>query len=205
MTNVTVKSGHYLDGDAQKNPLAASLLSIATARSKDVQSLQGLSLPCTVSKVISPWIVEVNFEVDASPTTLPKIQIPVLSPPYMAYPIQVGDAGIAISATCRLGGQSGLGSGIPKLRDKPGNLSAMAFIWLGNTGFTTPDDQAIVLQEPTGNCNVQVGPAGVQVAGPNGNLYVEGNLGSGNGATGQFTTPTGQTVTVTNGLITNIY
>ena len=36
-------------------------------------------------------------------------------------------------------------------------------------------------------------------------LFVDGNLGAGNGASGSFTTPTGQTVTVTNGIVTNIF
>lgn len=37
------------------------------------------------------------------------------------------------------------------------------------------------------------------------NVYATANLGAANGATGSFTTPMGQTVTVRNGLITNIY
>lgn len=55
------------------------------------------------------------------------------------------------------------------------------------------------------DCAVTVAPSGVTISGANGNLFVDGNLGSGNGVTGLFTTITGQTVTVTNGIITNIF
>lgn len=39
----------------------------------------------------------------------------------------------------------------------------------------------------------------------NGNLGVSGNVTVGNGASGQFTTPAGQTVTVQDGIVTNIF
>jgi hypothetical protein len=208
---VAVTGSEVLDGGFTKTPLAQSLTRLATAKAQDLAALQGLSLPCTVSQVtgtiddvtLSPWIVQINFEVSGK--TLPRLVVPVLAPPYIAYPIQVGDAGVALAATARLGGLSGLGSGTPAFSDLPGNLSCLGFVWLGKTSFATPDPAAICLLEPTGNCNLQVAPTGVTVEGPNGNLYVKGNLGAGNGATGQFTTPSGQTVMVQNGIITNIY
>lgn len=52
---------------------------------------------------------------------------------------------------------------------------------------------------------LQISASGVEILGDNGNLWVEGNLGSGNGVSGMFPTLTGQTVTVTNGVITNIF
>lgn len=55
------------------------------------------------------------------------------------------------------------------------------------------------------SCAATIAPSGVTISGDNGNLFCSGNLGSGNGVTGLFTTLTGQTVTVTNGLITNIF
>ena len=53
--------------------------------------------------------------------------------------------------------------------------------------------------------SVTLSESGIVIGGTNGNLFVAGNLGAGNGVSGSFTTPTGQTVTVTNGIITNIY
>lgn len=151
--NARVTGGQFLDGGAQKTPLGQSLHRLAAAKAQDVQALQGLHLPCTVSKVISPWIVEVNFEV-AGPTLPNDLQVPVQAPPYISLPIKVGDPGIVQSATVRLGGLSGLGSGTPNLQDASGgigNLSALSFTWLGTTDYDTIDPDAVVLH---GNISV---------------------------------------------------
>lgn len=151
-----VTGGQFLDGGAQKTPLGQSLHRLARAKAQDVQALQGLHLPCTVSKVISPWIVTVNFEVTGMATLPNDLQVPVQCPPYISLPIAVGDAGIVQSATLRLGGLSGLGSGTPDLSEASGgtgNLSALSFTWLGKTSTTTIDPDALVLHS-----NVSVTP-----------------------------------------------
>jgi hypothetical protein len=53
------------------------------------------------------------------------------------------------------------------------------------------------------SCAIAVNASGVTISGDNGNLYVEGNLGSGNGVTASIPTFTGQTQTFTNGILTN--
>lgn len=63
----------------------------------------------------------------------------------------------------------------------------------------------VELRSPDDKCTFGFSAAGVTVTGENGNLFVEGNLNSGNGVSGSFMTITGQTVEVTNGLVTNIY
>ena len=194
-----------LDGNSQKTPLAQSLQKLGRAKAADAVEALGKGLPCTVASVQGPGIVTVNFAVATMPAPLAQMMVPVLKPPYVDYPIQVGDVGIVISVDLRTGGLSGLGTGVPNLQDTVANLSALHFIWIGKTSEEFIDPAAVVLREPTGNCNLQVGPAGVLIAGPSGNLFVNGNLGAGNGATGVFTTPTGQTVIVTNGIITNIF
>lgn len=134
-----------LDGNSQKTPLAQSLHRLTQAKANDALQSLGKSLPCTVAEVVSPWIVRVNFSVQGGIATLPQRTIPVAAPPYIAYPIAQGDAGVAISASARLGGISGLGSGNPKLTDVPGNLSALMFVWLGNAAWTTIDPEAVVV------------------------------------------------------------
>lgn len=55
---------------------------------------------------------------------------------------------------------------------------------------------------------VMVAPHGVEITGEvsiTGSLDVSGNVTVGNGASGSFTTPDGKTVTVQDGVITNIY
>jgi hypothetical protein len=194
-----------LDGNVHKTPLVISLPQGATARARDVVAALGRSLPCTVSQVVNPWVVEVTFAVNAAPFVLQPTLVPVNSSPYVALPIQVGDQGVLWQVGTRLGALSGLGAGTPNLTDTPANLATGLFQWLGNASWTTPDPQAVVMRDPTSSCFLQVSPIGAKVTGPNANLFVDGNLGAGNGASGSFTTPTGQTVVVTNGIITNIF
>jgi len=194
-----------MSDNTQKTPLAQSLNKFAAAKARDAVAALGKGLPCTVAEVNGPGIVTVNFAVATSPFTLPRVKMPVAKPPYIQYPIQVGDIGVALSADLRTGGLTGLGGGTPNLSDTVGNLSAMTFIWLGSTKEEFLNPAAVSLIEPTGNCNVQISPSGVVVDGANGNLFASGNLGCGNGATGSFTTATGQTVMVSQGIIIGIF
>lgn len=192
-------------GNSQKIPVAQSLQAFGRAKAQDAIAALGKGLPCTVVAVVSPGIVTVNFEVAVTPAPLPQVTMPVGKPPYIQYPIQVGDIGVAMSADLRTGGLTGLGAGVPTLGDTVGNLSAMTFFWLGSMKEEFINSAAVTLLEPTGNCNLQVAPTGVAVDGTNGNLATQGNLTSGTGVTASFTTPTGQTVMVVGGVIVGIY
>ena len=134
-----------LNDNVQKTPLALSLQKLGQAKANDAVEGQGKCLPCTVSAVVSPSVVTVNFAVATSPSVLPKITMPVQKPPYIQYPIQVGDIGLAIPASVRIGGLTGLGAGTPNLKDTVGNLSALSFVWLGKSGDTFIDPDALVL------------------------------------------------------------
>jgi hypothetical protein len=59
------------------------------------------------------------------------------------------------------------------------------------------------LRSDDGSVIVDVAESGITLKAPT--VSVSDNLVVGNGATGSFTTPTGQTVTVQDGIITNIY
>jgi len=194
-----------MDGNSQKTPFAQSLQQIGRIKAQDAIQALGKGLPCTVAAIVGPGIVTVNFEVAVTPAPLPQVTMPVGKPPYIQYPIQVGDIGVALSADLRTGGITGLGAGTPSLGDTVGNLSAMTFFWLGSTKEEFINSAAVTLLEPTGNCNLQVAPTGVAVDGTNGNLATQGNLTSGTGVTASFTTPTGQTVMVVGGIIVGIY
>ena len=137
--------------------------------------------------------------------------MPILGSQYLRYPITPGDIGYAVPADVFIGGATGLGTGSPLVGVQPANLSALAFIWLGNKGWSEPDDsQAIVQYAPNGVISrdtesqtiVAITPSGVTNDAPN--VTNTGNTVVGSGATGTFTTLTGQTVTVQDGLITNI-
>ncbi|CAB3742678.1 hypothetical protein LMG22037_06622 [Paraburkholderia phenoliruptrix] len=108
----------------------------------------GRALPCRVVKV-SGAIVTVAFEVNAAPYTLPNITIPKSESTWIRMPTQVGDKGVTMPADAYLGGVSGLGGGVATLT-RPGNLSALVFVPVSNSG-SGPDD-----------------PNAAQVCGPNG-------------------------------------
>jgi hypothetical protein len=194
-----------LNDNSQKTPLALSLQKLGAAKAQDAVHALGKGLPCSVVAVISPGIVTVKFEVATSPATLPHVTMPVMKPSYIQYPIQIGDKGMALSADVRLGAMSGLGSGTPSITDTVGNLAAMSFVWLGNVNEVFLNPAGVALIEPTGNCNFQVTPSGAFVMGASGNLTIAGNCSVGNGASGSFVTADGLTVTVQDGIITNIY
>lgn len=128
-------------GNDQKIPLAQSLQKLGKAKATDAVAALGKGLPCTVAKVISPGIVIVNFEVTSTPSPLPQMEMPVGKPPYIKYPIKVGDPGVALSADVLTGALSGLGLGTPNVNDTVGNLSAMTFFWMGTLSeeFLDPD------------------------------------------------------------------
>lgn len=129
----------------QKTPFTQSLTLFAQAKVGDGQQLQTKSMPCTVLKVIGPGIVQINFEVQSG-FTLDTPTVPVLKPPYVTYPIQVGDKGVFLSADVLTGGLSGLGQG-PANLSPPANLSAGHFIWMGTTDETTSDPEALILNQ----------------------------------------------------------
>ena len=134
-----------LDGNSQKTPLAQALQKLGRAKAQDAVQALGKGLPCTVSQVVSPGIVVVNFAVNALPASLSQLEMPVSKPPYIKYPIQIGDPGVALSADLRTGGLTGLGLGIPNLQDTVANLSAMTFFWLGTLSEEFLDPAALDL------------------------------------------------------------
>ena len=129
----------------QKTPLAQSLQKLGRAKAQDAVAALGKGLPCTVAAVITPGIVVVNFAVASSPAPLPQVMMPVSKPPYIKYPIQVGDVGVALSADLRTSGLTGLGLGVPNLQDTVANMAAMTFFWLGTTSETFLDAEALDL------------------------------------------------------------
>ncbi len=144
-----------------KTPMVFGLNSFAEKKVADAIAQLGKSLPCTVAAVVSSGIVRVNFEVDAAPWTLPQVTVPILYPEYIRYPIQVGAKGACVAFDARLGGLTGLGSGTPGL-SPPGNLTALAFDFLGSSDWSATDDpNALVLYGPNGVIIRDAGSAAV--------------------------------------------
>jgi len=195
---------------AQKIPFPSSLSQFLQQRIEANQQAAGQIYPCHVTEV-NGAIVTVNFDVDAGRnTTLPAVTCPVIGSIYIRAPIQVGDFGICISASTRLGGVTGLGSGSgPAPLLNPSNLGGLVFVPIGNSGWITANigwgdnnSDAVVLQSNGFGTIVTIAPSGVTISG---SLTTTGNVVTGTGVTGSFTTYTGQIVTVQDGIVTNIY
>jgi hypothetical protein len=108
----------------------------------------GKALPCSVVSV-SGAIVTVKFEINSS-FTLPEVTIPIFGAEYIRLPIQQGCKGVCFPADARLDQMSGIGTGIADL-SRPGNLTALVFLPIGNKSWTASDDvNAVVIYGPNG-------------------------------------------------------
>jgi len=150
---------------AQKTPFAVSLNNFAEQKISAYQEQLGQIYPCSVIKVDSiNAIVTVNFEVDTGDsTTLPQITCPIIGSKYIRIPVQVGDTGICISASTKIGNITGLGSGLPSLIP-PSNLGALVFVPVGNANWTATDLNSIVITSPNTTAVATIGNDKIELA-----------------------------------------
>lgn len=121
---------------------------LAINRARQAIENMGRALPCRVVKVTGS-IVTVAFEVNAAPFTLPNITIPKAESNWIRMPTQIDDFGMTMPADAYLGGVSGLGGGVATLT-RPGNLSALVFVPVSNSGSGPIDQNAAQVQGPNG-------------------------------------------------------
>lgn len=121
---------------------------LAVTRAQQAIKSLGRALPCRVTAV-SGAIVTVAFEVNAAPWNLPQISIPKAESPWIRMPTQVGDKGVTMPADVYLGGVSGLGGGVASMLQR-GNLSALVFVPVSNSGSGPIDQNAAQIQGPNG-------------------------------------------------------
>lgn len=133
--------------NAQKTPLVKSMNNFARAKALGQIQQQGKSLPASVVRVMGS-IVQVKFEVQSG-FTLPNVTVPLIGSEYARPPIQPGCKGLVIAADAYLGGMSGLGGGVADLTNR-GNLTALVFSPIGNSGFSVVDGNAFVIYGPNG-------------------------------------------------------
>jgi len=132
----------------EKLPLQTSQNRLAINRARLEIERQGRALPCRVTAV-NGAIVTVEFEMDTSPWTLPPITIPKAESNWIRMPTQVGDFGVTMPSDVYLGGISGLGGGTADFRRR-GNLSALVFVPVSNSGSPPIDQNAAQVQGPNG-------------------------------------------------------
>lgn len=129
--------------NAQKQHYSKTSDAYLQSRSNDFSWVEGQALPATVTAVEGS-IVTVSLTLNASPFVIPGLVVPVIGTEYLRAPIQVGCKGMVISADAYLDAQTGLGSGTPDFT-QPANLTALAFVPLGNKGWTSVDGNKLVL------------------------------------------------------------
>ena len=121
-----------------------------TAIQRAQQAIQstGRALPCSVVAV-NGSLVTVNFEVDSTPWTLPRITIPKAESPWVRMPTQVGDFGLTIPGDVSLAGVTGMGAGIANMARR-GNLATLVFLPLSNKNSPPIDPNAAQIEGPNG-------------------------------------------------------
>ena len=143
---------------SQKIPLAVSLANFTEQSVQEGLSGLGQVYPCTVKSVgvdgAGNTVVTVNFEVNpvsstGTKITLPEVTMPIAESKYVRLPVQVGDQGIAVAASVRIGGITGLGTGLAPLAPAS-NLGALVFLPVSNTAWTTLDPNAVVISASNG-------------------------------------------------------
>jgi len=144
-------------GNVTKTPFAQTMNTFAQRKVQDNLQQQGQVLPCSVVAVLhNGTAVTVAFQVDQSlGYTIPQVTMPVAISKYVRIPIQIGDTGIALSASTRLGGISGLGSGLAPL-NTPSNLGALVFMPISNIGWSSIDSTAVVISSAHGQSVVTI-------------------------------------------------
>src|SRR5580765_4170190 len=153
--------------NVQKTPLARSLNVIAENKARQAINVLGQGLPCSVVAVLSATqtsIVTVKFELDPSkiPFTLPQVTVPMFGPEWIRYPTQVGDTGVVIPFDVKLGGITGLGSGLADL-STPSNLGALVFMPIAKSTWSKPEDL---------NKTIIYGPDGTIIRSKNGSASI---------------------------------
>jgi hypothetical protein len=167
---------------SQKIPLAISLGKYVKQEVYNGISNTGQVYPCTVLEVgldgEGNSIVTVNFEVEPlsqtdSPLTFPPVTMPIASSEYVRLPVKIGDTGIAVSASVRLGGISGLGiPGSLAPVSAPSNLGALVFLPISSALWNPVENpealylqgwDGVVIQDMLGDTSITLTPAGVLV------------------------------------------
>lgn len=184
-----------------KTPLIRTLPEFTARRIVSAIQATGRALPVVVAAIPQSGFVTVSFEV-TSAYVLPQVTVPIAAFEYIRYPVKIGTRGGVIAFDARLDLAIGNG-GAPPTLDQPANLTAIAFVPLGNTAWISVDPTALVLYA-TPACLLQVTATGVKVTGSAGGLTTQGPLAAGNGASGVFTSQDGKTITVVSGIITSI-
>ena len=169
-----------MSGNVSKTPFGQTINTFTQNSIDENINVQGQTLPCSVVAV-DKNIVTVTFEVvQDTGFTIPQVTMPIAESLYAQMPVQVGDKGVAVSATVRLGGISGLGTGQAPLTP-PSNLGALFFVPISNKEWTASDTTAYRIRSANGNATVTVGDSLITLSLGSTNITLDGTTVNING------------------------
>ena len=131
----------------QKTPLARTLPLFVEKKIREWIDREGKAMPGHVISV-NGAIVTVNLDVKG--LVLPLVSMPLIGAEYVRLPIQQNDLGVCFPVDFGIGGVSGLG--LPGATDttRPGNLSALVWVPVGNKNWSSVDPNAVTIYGPKG-------------------------------------------------------
>ena len=163
-----------MSGNVTKTPFGQTINTFTQNTIDENFNIQGQSLPCSV-EAVNGNIVTVAFEVvQDSGYNIPQVTMPIAESLYVQIPVQVGDKGVAVSASVRLGGISGLGTGLAPLV-APSNLGALFFVPISNSAWTVEDGTAVRIRSANGNAKVTVGNSLITLSLGSTNITLDGS------------------------------
>jgi hypothetical protein len=176
--------------NAQKTPTAQYLSQFAQKVVQRFLQQLGLSLPGQVATVAGS-IITAKFNV-TSQQNLPTRKMPMAGSEWIRYPTQVGDLGVAVAVSASLGPASGLGSGMPNLNQKQGNLANLFWMPISSANWSPTDDpnslvmygpNGVILRTKDGTCKITISKTGIVLSSPlglpvtvPGNFVIAGDL-----------------------------
>jgi len=157
--------------------LQSNLNANATNRALAEIERTGQSLPCKVIAVDGS-IVQVSFEVQGGPWTLPPLTLPKAESQWLRAPTQIGDYGVTMPADTYLGQIAGYGGGTADLTVDYGNMSSLLWMPVGSKAFSAaPDPNKAWANGPAGailgdssqavfvDCDVEAGTVTIKASG----------------------------------------
>lgn len=166
----------------QKTPLSRTLPLLIEKEIRDWIERKGKAMPGHVASV-SGAIVTVNFDVKG--LQLPLVPMPLIGAEYIRWPVQVNDLGVCIPMDFGIGGVSGLGLAGATDSTRPGNLSALVWVPIGNKNWTQPPGSdantlalyghlaSLLLDSLSGNSSIKLTATGITMAFGSGSITLD--------------------------------
>lgn len=136
--------------DYLRRPIFPALKSLVKTGAEAERKRDSRAWPCTVLEARDGLEVKVSFTVDTVHTLAP-MWLPVFGPPYIRYPLQPGDTGLAIPSDVTLGSITAFGPSTQPREVKLEQLTNLVFLAVQRrSDVTMVNQQQLELYGPEG-------------------------------------------------------